>query len=745
VAVGFGAAGEPEWDVTLVRVWARRLNADGTLGEMKAFSDGFKPDRGTEREVLLKESDRVLTGAGLRFGTNDITGVYGCSQRVIAIDEKTRARLQPFSVRGWVLDGVDIGWLGALGKDMKMYGIGRLDIRLGSEAEAFPRQVQVRALRSLTTLAGACNVETYLWIDGNGNGTVRRLFEQVPGLTGIVVGLIPLNVGTAKSNELGKIGAVCSKAKRKLCLRVSPSNTAHWAMVREMPINISVIVPWTSTIGVSGDFARLGRRDVVVEIDLVDRTAGKASLPDVQIGQLASQLAKSQLAGANGFVAHINVGDQYVSDTVNSLMLAALHRFADDPFQSTETLWNRLCAAHYGKAGPQAKAALQQAAAASDLVFGSFGLRFLWFDGGIAPVDVARNRLQMWLGQAGEGTKAQSIRNLLTPTDKIMREIDLEKETAAWFIRQSVSNAKKAAEINPSPQTHLLCTATERLQQAAEFTKAVTQAYLYTQLYAQDAAPKTREATEAILEKLPELAKETSSGVGDNTICKGLNEFIASAQVSLKHSAQNAPLAVAFHRVRELSSSGRDGDAAQALVDIFQNTTYVVHLGKHNDTLGEITSSLNVFWKPSNTLRVVRGGDGQWVLEKVSGRWCWATTEKSPCIYFDVLTERLDPPADYVLSFEYYDEGNFRLWFNYDSDYPGGLAERQYHPAEPWQLNDTKTWKEASALLTKCVFGNGENVNSDMRFLGGRGKVVRIRNVRLTPKKARQVIKSENP
>ena len=34
VAVGFGAAGEPEWDVTLMRVWGRKLNTDGTLGEM---------------------------------------------------------------------------------------------------------------------------------------------------------------------------------------------------------------------------------------------------------------------------------------------------------------------------------------------------------------------------------------------------------------------------------------------------------------------------------------------------------------------------------------------------------------------------------------------------------------------------------------------------------------------------------------------------------------------------------------
>jgi len=734
VAVGFGAAGEPEWDVTLVRVWARPLNTDGTLGEIKAFSDGFKPDRGTEREVLLSESDRAMTGVGLRFGFNDITGIYGCSQRIIAIDEKTSKLLQPFVVRGWVLDGVDVSRLNNLAKDMKTYKIGRLDICLGSGTKSLEDRDQVRPLKSLVKLAGANNVQTYLWVDVDDSDIIKRVFKQVQGLTGIVVEFERLPRGTSESKELKEIQSVCKKAKRKLCLRINPSNAAHCLTARGMPKNVSVIVPWTNTSGEYGDFAKLGRRDVIVEIDLVNQTSQKANLPDVQLNNLASQLVKSQLAGANDFMAHINTGDRYVTDTVNSLMLSALHRLADNPFQSTESLWDELCTAGYGAAGPQAKAALQHASAASDLIFGSFGLRFLWLDGRIASVNVTRNWLQMWLANIGQGAEAESIRKLLAPTDKVIREIELEKETALWFIRQSVSSAKKAAEINPSPQTHLLCVAAERLQQAGEFSKAITRAYMYTQLYAQDVAPKTRQAAEAMLENLPKLAKETSALMGDNTICQGLDEFIASARASLKESSQSAPLAAAFRRVRQLSNTGRDDDAAQALAGIFKNATFAAHLDKHNDTLGQIASSLDVFWKPNNNLRVVRGADGQWVLEKIGGRWCWATTEESPCIYFDVLTERLDRPADYLLSFEYFDEGDFKLWFNYDSDYPGGVSQRQYHPAEPWQLNDTKTWKEGSALLTKCIFGNGQNVNADMRFLGGRGKIIRIRNVRLTPK-----------
>ncbi|MHC4282837.1 MAG: hypothetical protein ACYSWZ_07710, partial [Planctomycetota bacterium] len=102
VAVGFGAAGEPEWDVTVLRIWARRLNADGTLGEMKTYSDGFKPDRGCEREIILADPDRMMVGAGLRFHHNDIQGVYCRSKRILKVDEQSRRNLRGFTGRGWV-------------------------------------------------------------------------------------------------------------------------------------------------------------------------------------------------------------------------------------------------------------------------------------------------------------------------------------------------------------------------------------------------------------------------------------------------------------------------------------------------------------------------------------------------------------------------------------------------------------------------------------------------------------------
>ena len=50
---------------------------------------------------------------------------------------------------------------------------------------------------------------------------------------------------------------------------------------------------------------------------------------------------------------------------------------------------------------------------------------------------------------------------------------------------------------------------------------------------------------------------------------------------------------------------------------------------------------------------------------------------------------------------------------------------------------DTKAWKHASVLLTKCLFGNGQNEHADMRLLGGRGKIIYIRNLSLAPAERR--------
>ena len=158
------------------------------------------------------------------------------------------------------------------------------------------------------------------------------------------------------------------------------------------------------------------------------------------------------------------------------------------------------------------------------------------------------------------------------------------------------------------------------------------------------------------------------------------------------------------------------------------------HLLKNKFAVGDIASSLKSLWDCPDNLQSLWGGDGQWNMAKKSGRWAWASNPRLPCIYFDVTFGPLAEPADYILRFEYFDAGNFKIWVNYDSDYPGGVSDRQFHPAVPVQLTNTNTWKTAGRELTKCLFNNGQNENADFRFVGGKGKVLYIRNISLRAK-----------
>jgi len=123
VAVGYGAAGEPEWDVTLLRIWARQLHSDGSLGDVKTFSNGFKPERDPERQIVLGGTDRVLTGAGLRFASNDIGGIYARSKRILNLTDEDRKRLGNITTRAWAIDPARLEDIDRLARDIKKYDI----------------------------------------------------------------------------------------------------------------------------------------------------------------------------------------------------------------------------------------------------------------------------------------------------------------------------------------------------------------------------------------------------------------------------------------------------------------------------------------------------------------------------------------------------------------------------------------------------------------------------------------------
>ncbi|MDH4240091.1 MAG: hypothetical protein OEW48_11050, partial [Phycisphaerae bacterium] len=219
VAVGFGAAGEPEWDVTLLRVWARRLNADGTLGEMKAFSDGFKPERDCERDVIPAEADRIMVGAGLRFNHNDIQGVYCRSKRILKVDEQSSRNLRGFTGRGWVLDAEHIPSLAKLSRDIEKFRLKRIDMRFGKDLQVRDNKA-IQALSELSASARKQGVQSYAWIGTINRESPQELFLRLPYLTGIVMDMAYLPSNEQTEYVLRMLYPVCRTARRRLCLRL---------------------------------------------------------------------------------------------------------------------------------------------------------------------------------------------------------------------------------------------------------------------------------------------------------------------------------------------------------------------------------------------------------------------------------------------------------------------------------------------------------------------------------------------
>ncbi|MBN2271632.1 MAG: hypothetical protein JXN61_13520, partial [Sedimentisphaerales bacterium] len=163
---------------------------------------------------------------------------------------------------------------------------------------------------------------------------------------------------------------------------------------------------------------------------------------------------------------------------------------------------------------------------------------------------------------------------------------------------------------------------------------------------------------------------------------------------------------------------------------ILNSDTLAPHLSKQNQAIGDIASSLMAFGEVTNNIAVMWHGDGSWGIEKVAGRWSWAIGPGRPCLYLDFPGGPLKEPADYVLSFEYFDKGDWTIHCHYDSAYPPD-DKREYHPAEPVQLTNTETWKKGAFVLTNCLFASRQNDRADMRFVTGLG--ANIRNIRLAP------------
>lgn len=587
VAVGFGARGAPEWDITTLRVWARKLNPDGTLGKVEIFNDGFAPENGCEREVLLGEPDRALTGAGLRFMFNDVIGIYARSSRIAKVSEQT-LNGKPGTV-AWIADGNSI--------------------EVERAAESFG---------------------------------VARVLSTEPAAGESVI------------------------------------------------------------------------------LDAAARDRGCGAVPDVRVSRLADEIVAGAMRGVRSCAAWVTAGQSCALGSTNELNLRAIQLLAKNPFRPVDDVWDTITVDEYGRAAaPSAKAALMWTESLNGLIFDILGSGVLHRDGKLVTVDAARASLA---NDAKDPARADIARQLLFPDKQAVELAKIEKDTARWILLQASASAQEAEKADKTPATARLAQGMTDLESAAAFWDAAASVFLLTQTYAIDGAPQTRSAAENALADL-KTASAQAAVYGD------VDAFIASARAALQAAETGGPLVAAFDDVKKLEADGKADAAARKLSQTLKDRQFAPHLSKRNETIADLATGLTAVWTPGDSIRVLRGGDGEWTLEEAGGRWAFANGESAPCVYFDVTGDKLDPPADCVLSFDYFDEGTGSISVQYDSDYE---KDRQYHPAESVHKTDTRTWKSAQVTLTNALFSGSENMLADLRILGG--TPLRVRDVKLSVK-----------
>ena len=735
VAVGFGAAGEPEWDVTLLRVWARKLQPDGTLGEIKIFNDGFKPEREPERDILIEVSNRALTGVGLRFNFNDIQGIYARSKGILNLDADFPEKHKQFTERGWIIEGIGFVPIIRLKQDLETYQVNRLDIQLGHEQHRAFGAKDKEWLRALMQYARLKQMPVYVWLDTIEELYIKESLTKLAGVNGLVVNLKTDYLSGSSWDKIKTFASHHSLGNIKLLFRLPPESEPE--VIRFLPENIPLLLPvdyrkshtiqrWIA------ETQKLKQRSITFELDLTHRSSGLGIVPEVRLSEIAGCLIRAIDSGAKGFAIRINSADRYVPDTVNGIGIEAVHRLADDPFQSVDTLWQTLCKTRYGDGGNKAVAALKQTGQINDLIFQNFHLPVLWHSSKISSLEIANQRLQRVSRHSIGSGPTSDFQDLIEPIYKTLELAKGEKETAQWLIVQSLNEAHKLLQKNPSQDSQALQRSLEYFPSLKSFWNDTTQAYILAKIYAFDGTDSTRSEAEAALQRLLVTAKQLSAQPATAPLVNGLSDFLDSVQASLEKSENNSVVQREFNRVKTYIRQNQQVSAAAALAEILNSPRLSPYLKKQDHIVGEIASQIIPLHSNAKSLQVLRGGDGKWTLTKIGGHWAFTISKDAPCIYFNVPGPRLPIPRTYVLTFEYYDKGDWRLHFHYDSDYPAE-EKRQYHPVQPLQLTNTRTWKQGSFVLPKCLFSSAQNMLADMRFVTGEGAW--IRNVRIQPQK----------
>jgi len=717
VAVGFGAAGEPEWDVTHLRIWARPLQPDGTLGPLKLFTAGFKPNRSCERQFLLTEPDRLLTGIGLRFHLNDIQGLYAASKALLRLDVTATTSLSK-AVR-----------------HASLYHLTRLDLYLPQSILSPRSTAQLRKhLSSVPELIRTDKLSCWLWLATSTFSQLETLLDLAPFADGLVLDLRTSPEQLPSPTQLAQLHEFCSSRGLTLALRLpavtasSPENLL--SLLSNLPPRIALIIDPPDPHSPQKLLKQLpshilSGRTILIQPDLLRTGTGRADLPDLRIDELAGQIVHSALASATGFIVRLDIDGKYLPDTVNILALQALHRLADDPLQPTDELLLALCSRRFGPAARHAASALNRTARINDLIFNIFNLPVLCRSGRILPFDQADSRLSTFC--AALGPALSSTQKLLCdPNDKTLHRADQQKQTAQWLLVQSLADANQALHTHPTPAVRQLYDALVRLQSTLQLHRQLTRAFLLAKIYAIDGAPSTRHAAEQTLAELQNISHPSP------TLAADLDTFIASTRLSLQRSDHSARLTLALQHIRQLTADHRYEAATEALRDLIDSDRFAPHLPKRNHDIARLACLLPTLALDPASLTLRRGADGQWHLRKQAGRWSLVCGPGAPCIYLAAnITPPNNQPADYLLSFEYFDKGTHKLYFEYNSAYPAD-QNKHYHPAQPLQLTNTNQWKKGSFILSNAQFTHAQNCSADMRFVSGQG--VCIRAIRLRPR-----------
>ena len=71
-----------------------------------------------------------------------------------------------------------------------------------------------------------------------------------------------------------------------------------------------------------------------------------------------------------------------------------------------------------------------------------------------------------------------------------------------------------------------------------------------------------------------------------------------------------------------------------------------------------------------------------------------------------------------------------RVYVHYNSDFPGGLEDREFHPVLAAETTGTGTWKTCEVVLPRALFQGRQNEEADYRLIGKSSGIV-VRNIRV--------------